>query len=75
MEWCKNNNDMPYFETSAKDGCNIENVFLLIVGSVLEYKKAKQEPDDDIIDSFVVLDKPNIPPKQKTKLCSCGKHF
>ena len=31
LEWCKENNDMPYFETSAKEGVSVNEAFIDMV--------------------------------------------
>ena len=30
QEWCQNNGNIPYIETSAKEGTNVEKAFQLI---------------------------------------------
>ena len=35
-EWCASRGDMPYFETSAKEGYNVEEAFLCVAKVALE---------------------------------------
>ncbi|VDI22407.1 Ras-related protein Rab-7A [Mytilus galloprovincialis] len=34
MKWCKKNGNIPYMETSAKDGTNVEEAFMSLVDSM-----------------------------------------
>lgn len=66
------NNDIPYLETSAKDNCKVEDVFLMIIKNMLEKIKAEQESDNDNYCEFIVVEQPekneNVP---KSKQCCC----
>jgi len=35
QQWCQTKNDVPYFETSAKDGTNVELAFQTIAKNAL----------------------------------------
>lgn len=36
QQWCQSQNDIPYFETSAKEGINVERAFQTIAKNALE---------------------------------------
>lgn len=36
-DWVKKNNDIPYEETSALDGSNVENAFTMIANKLLRH--------------------------------------
>ena len=36
MTWCQNKNNIPYFETSAKDAINVEQAFQTIAKNALK---------------------------------------
>lgn len=50
QQWCQSKNDIPYFETSAKEGINVDIAFQTIAKNALA-----QETDDDTTGGF-----PNI---------------
>lgn len=60
------NNDIPYVETSAKDGNSVEEAFLTIARIILK----EQEEEQDEGDSFIVVDKNNLE-EPKAKTCWC----
>lgn len=35
QQWCQSQNDIPYFETSAKEGINVERAFQTIAKNAL----------------------------------------
>lgn len=35
QQWCQSQNDIPYFETSAKEGLNVERAFQTIAKNAL----------------------------------------
>lgn len=37
--WCRYNGNIPYFETSAKDGSNVENAFQTIAENALKHDR------------------------------------
>ncbi|PKU83612.1 Ras-related protein Rab7 [Dendrobium catenatum] len=41
IDWCVANGDIPYYETSAKEGCNIEAAFLSIAQTALANQHEK----------------------------------
>lgn len=45
--WCASKGDIPYFETSAKDGYNVEAAFQCIAKNAL-----KNEPEEEM---YVIL--------------------
>jgi Ras-related protein Rab-7A len=64
--WCKSKNDIPYFETSAKEAINVEQAFQTIAKNAL-----KQETEADVYNNF---EQPAIQlddkPKEDTG-CAC----
>ena len=50
VSWCKNNGNLPYLETSAKDSTNVENAFVTAVNiwSSLEEKLEKMYDGDAV---------------------------
>ncbi|XP_034489058.1 ras-related protein Rab-7a-like isoform X3 [Drosophila innubila] len=61
--------DMPYFETSAKDGISVNQAFEAVAKRVLELED-KQEIGDDFTDSIVLNEKPKTNPSSSK--CSCS---
>jgi len=59
-QWCKNKNDIPFFETSAKDNINVEQAFLTIARNALK-REAVQPPP------YVPKDALDLKKKQETK--------
>ena len=47
QQWCHNKSDIPYFETSAKEGINVEQAFQTIARKALA-----QETDVDLYNDF-----------------------
>eukprot|EP00052_Salpingoeca_macrocollata_P029145 m.290494 g.290494 ORF g.290494 m.290494 type:complete len:206 (+) comp22950_c3_seq1:163-780(+) len=47
MSWCQNKNNIPYFETSAKEAINVEQAFQTIAKNALQ-----QEADMDMYNDF-----------------------
>lgn len=41
--WCMSKGNIPYFETSAKDGTNVEEAFLCIAKNAI-----KNEPEEEM---------------------------
>ncbi|OMH83788.1 Ras-related protein Rab-7A [Zancudomyces culisetae] len=39
ISWCKSVGDIPYFETSAKEGVNIDHAFRIIVGNAFRQQE------------------------------------
>ncbi|KAJ8963544.1 hypothetical protein NQ314_005549 [Rhamnusium bicolor] len=48
QQWCQSKNNIPYFETSAKEGLNVEQAFLAIVKNAL----AQQNSTVDLYNEF-----------------------
>lgn len=48
QQWCQSKNNIPYFETSAKEGLNVEQAFLAIAKNAL----AQQNSTVDIYNEF-----------------------
>ncbi|THU54639.1 hypothetical protein C4D60_Mb10t27270 [Musa balbisiana] len=46
--WCASKGNIPYFETSAKEGLNVEAAFQCIAKNAL-----KNEPEEDILDLLI----------------------
>eukprot|EP00831_Metopus_contortus_P009897 TRINITY_DN13825_c0_g1_i3.p2 TRINITY_DN13825_c0_g1~~TRINITY_DN13825_c0_g1_i3.p2 ORF type:complete len:109 (+),score=25.10 TRINITY_DN13825_c0_g1_i3:137-463(+) len=66
--WCKDFNDMPYFETSAKTGENVINAFQLIAEMSLKRAIARGPAASPRDDRVKVVHKEAQPLKKK-KLC------
>ena len=47
QQWCMSKNDIPYFETSAKEAINVEQAFQTIAKNALA-----QESEDSFADQF-----------------------
>ena len=47
MAWCQTKNNIPYFETSAKEAINVEQAFQTIAKNALQ-----QEADADVYNDF-----------------------
>ncbi|VFV44829.1 ras-related protein rab-7a [Lynx pardinus] len=66
--WCYSKNNIPYFETSAKDAINVEQAFQMIARNAL-----KQETEVELYNEFpkpIKLDK-NDRAKALAESCSC----
>lgn len=51
QQWCQSKNDIPYFETSAKEGINVELAFQTIARNALA-----QESEVSKTNSIVTID-------------------
>lgn len=47
QQWCQSKNDIPYFETSAKEGINVEKAFQTIAKNALA-----QESEVSVVTRF-----------------------
>ena len=65
--WCENRNDIPYFETSAKKGQNIEDAFQTIAMKALSGRK------ENVIDNFETISWP-IPLLRENSVANCRKN-
>ncbi|CAG9831079.1 unnamed protein product [Diabrotica balteata] len=69
QQWCQSKNNIPYFETSAKDGLNVEQAFLAIAKNAL----AQQNTTVDLYNEFP--DEIKLTKAQKTNTngdsCAC----
>lgn len=73
LAWCEQNNDVPYFEVSAKEAINVEEAFQTIA------KRALQREDqysayicDELMGSFHLDDvHQGSSQKQERRYCSC----
>uniref|UniRef100_A0A3B3DQ41 RAB7a, member RAS oncogene family n=1 Tax=Oryzias melastigma TaxID=30732 RepID=A0A3B3DQ41_ORYME len=66
--WCQSKNNIPYFETSAKEAINVEQAFQTIARNAL-----KQETEVELYNEFpepIKLGRPE-PAKQSSEPCSC----
>lgn len=66
QQWCQNKNNIPYFETSAKEAINVEQAFFTIAQNALA-----QETDADLYNEFPDQIKLNDNKAQKDANCSC----
>jgi len=67
MSWCQNKNNIPYYETSAKEAINVEQAFQTIAKNALQ-----QEADMDMYNDFpaqIKLGEGNNAPQDGG--CSC----
>uniref|UniRef100_A0A8D3CQU0 RAB7A, member RAS onco family n=1 Tax=Scophthalmus maximus TaxID=52904 RepID=A0A8D3CQU0_SCOMX len=66
--WCQSKNNIPYFETSAKEAVNVEQAFQTIARNAL-----KQETEVELYNEFpepIKLDR-NERAKPSAETCSC----
>uniref|UniRef100_A0A8B9LG41 Ras-related protein rab7 n=5 Tax=Otophysi TaxID=186626 RepID=A0A8B9LG41_ASTMX len=66
--WCQSKNNIPYFETSAKEAINVEQAFQTIARNAL-----KQETEVELYNEFpepIKLDR-NDRAKPSAETCSC----
>uniref|UniRef100_A0A3B3BVX4 RAB7A, member RAS onco family n=1 Tax=Oryzias melastigma TaxID=30732 RepID=A0A3B3BVX4_ORYME len=66
--WCQSKNNIPYFETSAKEAINVEQAFQTIARNALK-QETEVEPYPDFPES-IKLD-PNDRAKASADSCSC----
>lgn len=50
-QWCQLKNDIPYFETSAKEGTNIDKAFHTIAKNALAHLYA-QDTNNELMNEF-----------------------
>ncbi|XP_035770654.1 ras-related protein rab7-like [Neolamprologus brichardi] len=69
--WCQSKNNIPYFETSAKDTTNLEQAFQTIASNTL--KQASQGTDVELYNDFPepIVFGENDESKSSAKRCSC----
>jgi len=67
MQWCQEKNNVPYFETSAKEAINVEQAFQTIAKNALAREK-EQDIYTDIPDQIKINADQNKPPSSN---CSC----
>ena len=65
QQWCKSRKDIPYFETSAKDGSNVEIAFELIAKNFL----AQELYDEPVKDVPITLKLEENKKKSSNKCC------
>ncbi|XP_050308928.1 ras-related protein Rab-7a [Anthonomus grandis grandis] len=69
-QWCQSKNNIPYFETSAKEGLNVEQAFLAIAKNAL----AQQNQTIDLYNEFpgtLNLNETHHRPIGGSDSCSC----
>jgi len=68
QQWCQNKNNIPYFETSAKEALNVDQAFKMIAKNALE-----QESDSGLYQEFPDQIKlgPNDQRGSRGESCSC----
>ena len=66
QSWCHSNNDIPYFETSAKEAINVEQAFQTIAKNALA-----QETEVELYNDFPDQIKLSGDNKQKSNDCAC----
>ena len=67
MQWCQEKNNVPYFETSAKEAINVEQAFQTIAKNALAREK-EQDMYQDVPES---IDLGNQSNKPQTSGCTC----
>jgi len=67
MQWCQEKNNVPYFETTAKEAINVEQAFQTIAKNALAREK-EQDIYPDIPDVIDVGNNSNKPPSSS---CNC----
>jgi Ras-related protein Rab-7A len=65
-QWCHSKNDIPYFETSAKEAINVEQAFQTIAKNAL-----MQETEVELYNEFPDQIQLNDQNKQQSGGCSC----
>lgn len=68
QQWCQSKNDIPYFETSAKEGINVDIAFQTIARNALAQET---EEMDTGFPTSVVLTPENNNQRQNQNDCSC----
>lgn len=66
MQWCQEKNNVPYFETSAKEAVNVEQAFQTIAKNALAREKEQDTYND--IPEQIVLNNNDRPPSSG---CNC----
>ena len=67
MQWCQEKNNVPYFETSAKEAVNVEQAFQTIAKNALAREK-EQDLYQDIPDIIIPGNEQNKPASSS---CNC----
>ncbi|KAH8392664.1 ras-related protein Rab-7a [Drosophila serrata] len=68
QQWCQSKNDIPYYETSAKEGINVEMAFQIIAKNALELE-AEAEVINDFPDQITLGPQSNRPSNPDN--CQC----
>lgn len=66
MQWCQEKNNVPYFETSAKEAINVEQAFQTIAKNALAREKEQDTFED--VPTVVIGSDQNRPPQSG---CNC----
>ena len=66
QQWCHNKNEIPYFETSAKEGINVEHAFQAIARKALA-----QETEVELYNEFPDQIKLTNESKPRSSDCAC----
>ncbi|XP_039468273.1 ras-related protein rab7-like isoform X2 [Oreochromis aureus] len=69
QDWCQSKNNIPYFETSAKDATNVEQAFQTITCNAL--KQASRRTDVELYFPEPIVLGENDESKSSAKRCSC----
>ena len=67
MQWCQEKNNVPYFETSAKEAVNVEQAFQTIAKNAL----AREKDQDLFTDVPNEIKLNNDPAKPPSSSCNC----
>ena len=64
--WCQSKNDIPYFETSAKDSTNVDQAFELLIKTCITFKA----PERDELTQNVHIRPKETDSGRKNQICS-----
>ncbi len=72
LQWCKQNNDIPFFESSAKDATNVSMIFERMARDGLKSMRAKEAINVFKNEPHIKLDPISVSPSQQnSSACKC----
>lgn len=69
QQWCQSKNNIPYFETSAKEGLNVEQAFLAIAKNALAQQTSTVDLYNEFTDHITITNTPK--PSGNSDNCAC----